>query len=104
MVLNIVDLPVGKAQKIVDAHNVAVNSHDALTARIAEQEKRIAELLEAVTASKAAFDILFRTCLSNGVFNRWGAEVDCTDINKATQLVGCIIKDDACALAEGVAR
>lgn len=41
MVLNITDLPVGKAQQIVDAHNVAVKSHDALTARIAEQEKRI---------------------------------------------------------------
>jgi len=56
MVLNIVDLPVGKAQKIVDAHNAAVNSHDALSDRIAEQEKRIKTLEDALVPFATVMD------------------------------------------------
>lgn len=42
-----------------------------------------------------AFDELFASCLSNGIFNRWGKQVDCTTLNEAHSLAQAVLKESA---------
>lgn len=39
-----------------------------------------------------AWEALFEHCLSNGVFNRWGKEIDCALLNKAREQIRAALR------------
>jgi len=60
----------------------------------AERERLRAELEQAVEALvkwQAVFQDLFGHCFSNGVFNAWGKEFNCTNMNNAQQHAAAIV-------------
>lgn len=46
------------------------------------------QLSDALRKYEQAFDDLFGSCCSNGVFNAWGGTVDCTNLNEAHYMAG----------------
>lgn len=57
---------------------------DQLIVLDAERDQLRAALLK----YEEAFDTLFGSCCSNGVFNAWGKAVDCTALNEAHNMAG----------------
>lgn len=49
------------------------------------------QLVSALQKYEEAFDDLFGHCCSNGIFNAWGAIVDCSLINEAHSLAGSVL-------------
>lgn len=46
------------------------------------------QLSDALRKYEEAFDDLFGSCFSNGVFNAWGGTVNCTNLNEAHYMAG----------------
>ncbi len=44
------------------------------------------QLLEALKAYEAVWEEIFTHFLSNGLFNRWGEQFNCTKLNEAHQI------------------
>ncbi|MGI4260871.1 hypothetical protein ACR2VJ_27695, partial [Klebsiella pneumoniae] len=59
-------------------------------------EKQRDELQAALKKYEEAFDDLFDSCCSNGVFNAWGGTVDCTNLNEAHRLAGIALRGNKC--------
>lgn len=50
------------------------------------------EELELLKKADAVFESLFTHCLSNGIYNQWGASFNCFDLNRVKYEIECYLR------------
>lgn len=65
-----------------------LNGKSAIAAELGYRDMKIAVLQAALQKYEESFDQMFGQCGSNGIFNAWGARVNCTTLNEAHSLAG----------------